>query len=245
MDAIVAIAVSAVADFLLSRSRNPQPVLCAMPNYPPLVEAISRRHPVQLVPLSCGAGATSVRPLIDAIRSDTPAVVLQTVTNPTGTFVAESDIAELIAAAGPETMFILDECHECVGPERLRGACRADPRVIRINSLSKSYSVPGLKIGWILASTAFIAEFYEYASTSYGGPPSFFYTLVEVAARLERTLLLDIDCAFRDLLDVEGVAVFPGILTYCLGGDWVRITTARDPIMLAESLRRLASFLQT
>ena len=186
-----------------------------------------------------------MRPLIDAIRSDTPAVVLQTVTNPTGTFVAESDIAELIAAAGPETMFILDECHECVGPERLRGACRADPRVIRINSLSKSYSVPGLKIGWILASTAFIAEFYEYASTSYGGPPSFFYTLVEVAARLERTLLLDIDCAFRDLLDVEGVAVFPGILTYCLGGDWVRITTARDPIMLAESLRRLASFLQT
>jgi aspartate/methionine/tyrosine aminotransferase len=311
-------AVSTVADFLLSESTSPEPALCAMPNYPPLVEAVSRRHPVQLVPLGCAGGTTSLAPLISALRPRTPVVLLQTVTNPTGTVVGESELAELILAAGPDTMIILDECHECLGIEYQRGACRADPRVVRINSMSKSFAVPGLKVGWILASAEFVAAFYEYASTSYGGPPSFFYTLVEVAARLERLLLLDIEPGpaelaafdqdygltmatlapawnayrsdrnhrsdalveqrqhlahtllaagasvvaprysmnlavrlgdsvdgyrtFRDLLEGADVAVFPGMLTFCLSGGWVRITSARDPAMVAESLRRLTHY---
>ena len=55
--------------------------------------------------------------------------------------------------------------------------------------MSKSYTVPGLKVGWITADSRFIDGFYEYASTMYGGPPSFLYTLVEVVARMERWLL--------------------------------------------------------
>ncbi|MCM4083540.1 pyridoxal phosphate-dependent aminotransferase [Paractinoplanes hotanensis] len=312
-------AVSAVADFVLDGSTSPEPALCAMPNYPPLVEAVARRHPVRLVALNCAEGRTSLKPLIGALLQRTPAVLLQTVTNPTGTTVDETELAELIAAAGPDTMIILDECHECLGPEQIRSASRADPRVIRINSMSKGFAIPGLKVGWIVASSAFIAEFYEYASSSYGGPPSFYYTLVEVAARLERMLLLGITPArrelamfdgdygltmasltaawhafqadrcqrsailirqrqqaaealaaagaqvvaarysmnlavalgddpdgyrtFRDVLDAAGVAVLPGILTFCLGGGWVRITSARHPGVLTESLRKLSSYL--
>lgn len=32
----------------------------------------------------------------------------------------------------------------------------------------------------------FIGDYYEYASSSFGGPPSFFYTAIEVLARMER-----------------------------------------------------------
>jgi len=313
-------ALSAVADFVLSNCSRTAPALCPLPNYPPLVEAVARRHPVQLDPLSCADGVTSLAPLIAALRPDTPLVLLQTVTNPAGTAVPEAELAALIQAAGPDTTVVLDECHECLGDEWQRDASRADPRVVRISSLSKSFSVPGLKVGWLLGSENFIAEFYEYASTTYGGPPSFFYTLVEATARLERYMLQGIRpgsaqvaefepgysitpaglaaassefvnhrrwrhetliglrdhasaalreagadvvtarhsmnlvarlpgrdddgyLVFRELLREARTAVLPGLLTFCLSGGWVRVTTARDPALLVESLRRIVAFI--
>ncbi len=181
-------AISAIADFLLSGHRG-SPALCAVPNYPPLVEAISRRTAVKLVPVQAGHGVTDLAPLTAALEPGTPMVMLQTVTNPTGTVVDEDDLARLIERAG-STMVLLDECHECLGPSLRRTPKRAAPNVLRVNSLSKSYAIPGLKIGWIVADSAFIDSFYEYASTTYGGPPSFLYTLVEVTSRMERWLTM-------------------------------------------------------
>ncbi len=312
-------ALSAVADFVLSASASAAPALCPLPNYPPLVEAVARRHAVQLVPLACENGVTSLAPLLAALRPDTPLVMLQTVTNPTGTAVPEAELATLIAAAKGDTTIVLDECHECLGPSWTRHASRSDPRVIRVTSLSKSFSIPGLKVGWLLGSANFIADFYEYASTAYGGPPSFYYTLVEVVARFERfrmrgtqpgreqlaefdpgygltlaalaaafqeyheyrqwhhetltglrnyavSRLVDAGAevvrpehsmnvaarfsthadgylTFREMLRDTETAVFPGLLTFCLSGDWIRLTTARDPALLVKSLQRIQQFI--
>jgi aspartate/methionine/tyrosine aminotransferase len=63
---------------------------------------------------------------------------------------------------------------------------RAHPRVIRVASLSKQLSVPGMKVGWILAARDLVDDFYEYASTIYGGPASFFYSLIDVYATFEQ-----------------------------------------------------------
>jgi hypothetical protein len=41
-------------------------------------------------------------------------------------------------------------------------------------------------VGWLIASPEFVDAFYEYSSTSYGGPASLFYTMVELTARMER-----------------------------------------------------------
>ena len=41
-------------------------------------------------------------------------------------------------------------------------------------------------MGWLIASPEFVDDFYEYSSTSYGGPASLFYTMVELTARMER-----------------------------------------------------------
>ena len=314
-------AISALADFLLGARPVDTPALCALPNYPPLVEAVARRAPIRLVPLSCRDGVTSLEPLIQALQPSTPLVLLQTVTNPTGTAVDEQELARVLRAAGPATSIVLDECHECMGPPRLRCRERAGSNVVRVSSMSKTFSTPGLKVGWILADRRLIDDFYEYASTTYGGPPSFFYTLVEVAARMERWRLLGLEApgsehlaeferdygitrgdlaaayrsyhahrlwrdqtvidlrdgawaflhdiglevvrpqhsmnlavrlngwndgylVFRELLQGAGVAPFPGVLTYCLAGGWIRLTTARDPGVLALALRRLADFAQ-
>lgn len=186
-------AVSSLSDFILHGRHGCGAALCAVPNYPPLVEAVARRGDVHLVPLSSRDGRTSLRPLIDALTPDTPLVMLQTVGNPTGAAVIEDELAELIETAAPTTMIMLDECHEWLGPRRTASATRASANVIRISSLSKNWSAPGVKMGWILADAAFIADYYEYASTAFGGPPSFLYTLVEVLARLERWLLCGVE----------------------------------------------------
>ncbi|HUQ54072.1 pyridoxal phosphate-dependent aminotransferase [Lentzea sp.] len=182
--------VSNIADYILTgRNRGAEPALCGIPNYPPLVEAVARRGATRMVPLASTAGKVSLRPLIDALRPDTPLVLLQTAINPTGAVVDEAELAQLVRAASPSTMILLDECHEWLGPERKRSALRAAPNVIRISSLSKNWSAPGLKTGWIMADQAFVADYYEHASTMFGGPQSFFYTAVEVLARMERWMV--------------------------------------------------------
>ncbi|MEU7241578.1 pyridoxal phosphate-dependent aminotransferase [Streptomyces sparsogenes] len=187
-------AVSTLADFVLhGRPPSGSPALCATPNYPPLVETVARRHGVRLVPLASEHGRTSVQPLIDALTPDTPLVLLQTVGNPTGAAVTEEGLARLIRAASPSTVIVLDECHEWLGAYEERSAARGAPHVVRVSSLSKTWSAPGLKAGWFLADPAFIAEYYEYASSSFGGPPSFFYTVVEVLARMERWLVTGVE----------------------------------------------------
>lgn len=195
-------AISTLADFILSGSRpGSSPVLCGIPNYPPLVEAIARRCPTRLVPLTAQSGHVSVDSIIEELTPDTPMVMLQTAANPTGALIAEPDLERLIGSASPSTMILLDECHEWLGPQQIFSPMRARPNVIRVSSISKAWSAPGLKIGWILADAAFIAEYYEYASTTFGGPPSFFYTLVEVLARMERWIVEGIEEAGESQLN--------------------------------------------
>lgn len=183
-------AINTLADFiLLDGPRRDAPALCGIPNYPPLVEAIARRGPVRLVGMPSRSGFVSVDALIGALTPGTPLVMLQIAANPTGAALAEDDLERLIRAAAPSTIVLLDECHDWLGPTQRCSRLRAASNVVRVSSLSKTWSAPGLKAGWLLADSRFIDAYYEYASTSFGGPPSFLYTMVEVLARMERWLL--------------------------------------------------------
>lgn len=179
-------AISSIGDLVLADRQFPEPVLCGIPNYPPLVQALTRRHAVRLVPTPSTDGRTSLDGLRRALTPRTPMVLLQTGANPTGALVDEHELECFLAACAPSTIVVLDECHEWLGPPRQFTHLRARPNVVRVSSVSKEWSAPGLKVGWFLADSAFVAEYYEHASTSYGGPPSFVYTLVEFLASFER-----------------------------------------------------------
>jgi aspartate/methionine/tyrosine aminotransferase len=308
-------AISSIADFIfLSKHPTSHPALCGIPNYPPLVESIARRANTCLVPLTCQNGIMSLEPIIASLTAYTPLVMIQTAANPTGAIVDENELEKLIETASSSTTIILDECHEWLGPIRKFSQKRASSNVIRVSSLSKGWSAPGLKVGWILADKAFISSYYEYASSTFGGPPSFFYTMVEVLMRMERWLIIGkadltkVECnefeasygldvsrlqraydsyrrdrakreehlktlrhatvgrlmnqtslsftvplysinlalefpewedsylCFRHLLDQTGVAIYPGILNFCLSGSVARITTARQWNTLSKGL---------
>jgi aspartate/methionine/tyrosine aminotransferase len=200
----VTFAINVLADFLFcDRPAAASPALCAIPNYPPLVQAVARRTATQLVPLAVEDGCTSLDALIDAITPQTPLILLQTVTNPTGSAPTEDAIARLVAAAPSSCWIVLDESHEWLGPEPVRTRARGAANVIRVNSASKAWSVPGMKLGWMLADSALIDEYYEFASTSFGGPPSLFYTCLEMLARMERWRLQGIEPSGAELAEFE------------------------------------------
>ena len=88
---------------------------------------------------------------------------------------------------------------------------RSRRNVIRVASLSKTHSVPGMKLGWIVAHPDFIRGYYEYASTTYGGPPSLFYLLIEMAARFEQWDVLGLQALPDGRRHAVAVGVPPGL----------------------------------
>lgn len=180
-------AVASIADFLSRRSRKPMLALCAVPNYPPLLASVSRRFEVRLVATPVRDHSTDIDELISMTRELRPSMVLlQTVTNPTGLRVDELKLRQLINEAPDHCYILLDEAHDCFGKQPAPiSPARRSSKVITINSLSKRWAAPGLKIGWMVLPDMLAKEFYEYASSSYGGPGSVMYLLLELFARFE------------------------------------------------------------
>lgn len=173
-----------IANHKSSRSNKRFSAICAIPSYPPLTKSMNRNFEIELVELEYLEDSISLDPIIERLNENTPAILIQTVINPSGKKVSENSLAELIRRASKKTLIILDECHECFGEKNFCSE-RANSNVIRINSLSKEFLMPGIKLGWFMAKKSFIEEYYEYASSSYGSPASIFYLLMEGLAIFE------------------------------------------------------------
>ncbi|GAB1644050.1 pyridoxal phosphate-dependent aminotransferase [Krasilnikovia sp. MM14-A1259] len=190
-------ALASIVDLLTGAGRSDdRPALCGIPNYPPLVAAVARRMAVRCVDTPIAERHTDITPLIEQARGGARLILLQTVTNPSGLRVPESQLAELIAAAPADCVIVLDECHDTFGPAVALTPARMAANVISIRSISKRWGAPGLKAGWLVAAPEFIDEFYVHASTTYGGPPSLFYLLLEMLGLFEAARFgggLDVD----------------------------------------------------
>ncbi|MGP4113455.1 pyridoxal phosphate-dependent aminotransferase [Streptomyces sp. 4N509B] len=193
-------AVASIAELLADTGgTGRQHALCGIPNYPPLVAALGRRMTVDFVHTPTVDRATDIEELTrSAAEGRARVILLQTVTNPTGLRVPEEQLAALVAALPSDCFLILDECHDSFGPGVELTPARLAPNVISVRSMSKRWAAPGLKAGWMVASTDFIDAFYTHASTTYGGPPSIFYLLLEMFGWFEAALL-------RGELDTDGV----------------------------------------
>lgn len=177
--------ISSVLDYLSTNADSRGLALCALPNYPPLVAALGKRYDVQFAEMHLRDGRIDLEPVIERVDERHRVLLLQTVVNPWGLRVSEAQLTRLIDSVPSSCTVVLDECHECFGPAEAVPSPPLRRNVVRVNSLSKRLAAPGLKVGWITAAPAFIAGFYEHASTTYGGPPSVFYLLLEVFARFE------------------------------------------------------------
>jgi aspartate/methionine/tyrosine aminotransferase len=135
-------------------------VLMADPGYP------CNRHFVSLfegsatlVPVDA---STSYQLTAELIRqhwtSATRAVLISSPSNPTGTLVPESEMAEIVRTVGElGGILIVDELyHGLTYGVQTRSALHYSADLIVINSFSKFYGMTGWRVGWLVAPAVYI-----------------------------------------------------------------------------------------
>ena len=93
-----------------------------------------------------------IEKLKNLIRPNTKLISLTTPHNPTGTMLSEEELKEIIKIAEEKNIFLLvDETYRemsFVKPPPL--AASMGKNVISVSSVSKTYGLPGIRIGWII-----------------------------------------------------------------------------------------------
>lgn len=85
------------------------------------------------------------------ITPSTKLVSLTTPHNPTGAVIAQEDLREIIAMVEDAgAWLLLDETYRELSDTPPPPAVTLSERVLSVSSLSKTYGVPGIRIGWVL-----------------------------------------------------------------------------------------------
>ena len=122
-------------------------VIVPVPSYIDYISVFQKNgFPIKTVALPEGDGFHISAERIEPHLLGNKIVIFGNPANPSGTFLADNQISEL-ARNYQDTLFIVDEAfHEFVSPFRTVGET-AD-NIITLNSLTKFYATPGLRIGF-------------------------------------------------------------------------------------------------
>jgi aspartate/methionine/tyrosine aminotransferase len=147
--------------------------------------------------------ALDIDELKQSIQSDTRAIVINTPHNPTG-YLMPSDEFQEVSRIARENGIILfsDEVYresEYQKKDRLPAACDLGEHAVSLGVMSKTYGLPGLRIGWIATRNAEVynrmAALKDYTTICNSAPSEF---LAELALRHRKAL------AERNLVIIAG-----------------------------------------
>ncbi|MFC6201529.1 aminotransferase [Lactiplantibacillus nangangensis] len=96
------------------------------------------------------------------IRPDTKMILLNNAVNPTGSLLDEALLKRVVALARKVGAYVLaDEVYEPLDGTPFVSIADLYEKGIAINSLSKTYSVPGIRIGWTATQSMELAEIFR------------------------------------------------------------------------------------
>jgi aspartate/methionine/tyrosine aminotransferase len=134
------------------------------------------------VPLRCQAGRwlLDLQQLIDAAPPGTRAVVVNSPNNPTGWVLPQADWEALLAHCRRHGIWLIaDDAYERLGfdgGEHAPGVLAEidpDERFLSANTFSKSWTMTGWRLGWLLAPREFIARFAKLVEFNTSCAPPF------------------------------------------------------------------------
>ena len=178
----------------------------------------------------------------DLVQANTRIVIINSPHNPTGAHmsrVAFDRIVALVESCG--CLLLSDEVYresEYVAAERLPAACDVSDRAVSVGVMSKSYGLPGLRIGWVathaVAVRVRMAQLKDYTTICNSAPSEFLATVAlrnrgHLVARtgelIRRNLLLldDFFARHNDLFawyrPVAGPIAFPRLVGRAAAGS--------------------------
>jgi aspartate/methionine/tyrosine aminotransferase len=178
------------------------------------------------VALECRAGVWSLdlQRLLDAITPDTRLVLVNSPNNPTGWTLPQRDWDVLLGHCRRHGIWLVsDDAYERLVYEPaltidghapgVLGQIDDDDRVISANTFSKSWTMTGWRLGWLVAPKTFIAQIGKVIEFNTSCAPSFVQQAGIAAVRDGDALVVQTVArlrASRDLL-VAGLQTLPGI----------------------------------
>lgn len=126
-------------------------------------EAIAREQGAEVRPWTLPAdpgAAPDLAALGRLIDDRTRLVVLNTPHNPTGRVLAEGSLEEIVALVErrPETHLLVDEIYRAGEPSALA----LSDRLLVTDAVSKRWSLPGLRLGWVASRSPRLADCLPY-----------------------------------------------------------------------------------
>lgn len=159
-------------------------ILTHYPTYVPFAATCEKIAPTKIINFF-GDKKFSIEAFKRNIDKTTKVILLLGDFNPLGKLMDVSFVNELIDICDEKSIYLIIDEAGSKYPENNWNNLKNSDFLIRMDSLSKKVSVPGMKLGYFIANEEIISEFYERASTTYGGPSSFFYILQELDARFD------------------------------------------------------------
>jgi aspartate/methionine/tyrosine aminotransferase len=155
------------------------------------------------------------------LRPTTRAVVLNVPHNPTGYLMDPDRYREVVAITeGHPCLLLSDEVYreaEYHDADRLRAACDVSETAVSLGVMSKTYGLPGLRLGWVATHnpslTARMAQLKDYTTICNAAPSEM---LAEVALRHRGALVARSVALLRRNLDLlaDFIARHPDVFTW-------------------------------
>lgn len=144
--------------------------------------------------------------IADRVTAQTKVIVLNSPSNPTGAVCTEGFIRDLIEIARANNLYILsDETYEHIifeGEHVSPGGFDTDGRVVSLFSFSKSYSMTGWRVGYVVASDT-IAKVLEKQQELYSScAPSISQKAAEAALKNSDRCIKEMVAAYRGCRDI-------------------------------------------
>jgi histidinol-phosphate aminotransferase len=144
-------ALDRVCRAFLSASRQiilPTPTFEMLPRYARLAGA-------EIVSVPWSTAAYPRGPVIEQINENTAAIAVVSPNNPTGSAATAADL-RAVAAAAPHAVIIVDLAYADFADEDLTEPALALPNAVVVRSLSKSWGLAGLRVGFAAGSTQIV-----------------------------------------------------------------------------------------
>ena len=181
--------------------QQPFRILTHLPTYSPFLTTCEEMAPTDCVMFEDGRFDEDV--ILNAIGDDTRVIVLLGDLNPLGQMIPIPMLNKIIFECERRGIWLVFDEAGAVFPEYDFSSLQYSDRLILLNSDSKSLGVPGLKTGFLVASTEFVDRFYVEASSTYGSPASLLYLFQEFHARFHL-----FKCMGLHQLDASHLALF-------------------------------------